>query len=74
MANNKNASCRLLTKVLCLATNVMTLITNLRSFYYLFIYLKLPDERHSVTTLITPRSGLGPHCLLKLMVNAVSAN
>ena len=35
---------------------------SLRSFIYLFIHLKLPDERHSVTTLIIPRSTLGPHC------------
>ena len=28
------------------------------SFIYLFIYLKLPDERYSVTTVITPRSAL----------------
>ena len=31
----------------------------IRSFIYLFIYQKLPDERHLVTTLITPRSALG---------------
>ena len=45
-----------------------------RSFIYLFTYLKLPDESHSVTTLLTPRSALGPHCMLRLRVNTVSAN
>ena len=45
-----------------------------RSFIYLFIYLKLPDERHSLMTLITPRSALGPHCLLRLRVNTLSTN
>ena len=45
-----------------------------RSFNYLF-YLspKLPNEKHLVTTLITPRSALGPSCLLRLLVNTVSA-
>ena len=32
-------------------------------------YLILPDESHSVTILITPRSALGPHCLLRLRLN-----
>ena len=45
-----------------------------RSFNYMIIYLKLTDERHSVTTLITPRSALRPHCLLRLRVNTVSAH
>ena len=39
-----------------------------KSFNYLFMYLKLLDGRHSVTTLITPRSALGPHSLLRLRV------
>ena len=33
-----------------------------RSFIYQFIYLKFPDERHSVTFLSTPCSALGSHC------------
>ena len=45
-----------------------------RSFKYLFIYLILPDESHSVTILITPRSALGPHFLLRLRLNTISAN
>ena len=45
-----------------------------RSFNYLFMYLILLDERHSVTSLITPRSALGPHCVLRLQINTVSAN
>ena len=44
------------------------------SFNYLFINLKLPDERHLVMTQITLRSALCPHCLTRLRVNTVSAN
>ena len=37
------------------------LLKNLtRSFNYLFIYLKLPDKRHSVKSLNTLHSALGP--------------
>ena len=63
-------------KIPCLPWNILTPYhtcpKNLtRSLNYLFIYLKLPDERHSVMILC---SALGLHCLLRFWVNTVSAN